>query len=289
MARRTGLVLTGGSLRGICAQTGALLALEPHGLRFEAVIGTSAGAIVGSLFASGKTPGEIEALLTASRRDDYLDPISEIRLAFGVFRQLRGITGYYEGRALLRLLRRSLDPVTRIEDCDPPLLLTVTNASRRIPQVKDRGPLAEYARASSAIPGVFQLQEVDGEYYADGGVANNVPVDELVQRRPDLEQFLVLTSLSIPEGEPPVDNSFLQEDWTPARALGRMLEAVAAAQALENLETGGRPVQVLRIRTADIGLEDVDRIGPCVQEARQDAERRIADGEVDLSEIPRAP
>ncbi len=289
MAQRTGLVLTGGSLRGICAQTGALLALEPHGLRFDAVIGTSAGAIVGALFASGKTPAEIEALLTASRRDDYLDPISDVRLALGVFRSLRGITGYYEGRALLRLLRRSLAPVTRIEDCDPPLLLTVTNASRRIPQVKDRGPLAEYARASSAIPGVFQLQEIDGEYYADGGVANNVPVDELVQRRPDLEQFLVLTSLSIPEGEPPVDNSFLQEDWTPARALGHMLEAVAAAQALENLETGGRPVQVLRIRTADIGLEDVDRIGPCIQEAHLDAERRIADGEVDLSEIPRSP
>lgn len=287
MAKKTGLVLTGGALRGICAQTGALLALEPHRLRFDAVIGTSAGAIVGALFAAGKTPAEIEARFLATTEGDYLDPVSDFRLALAAFRSFRGLTGYYEGRALLRWLREGLAPVTRIEECSPPLLLTVTNASRSIPQVKDRGPLAEFARASSAIPFVFQLQEVDGEYYADGGVANNVPVDELVDRRPDLEQFLVLTSLSIPEGEPPVDNSFLEKDWTPARALERMLEAVAEAQALENLEAGGRPVQVLKVRTRDLGLDDVEQVGPAIQEARQDAEQRIAAGEVDLSEVPR--
>jgi predicted acylesterase/phospholipase RssA len=287
MARATGLVLTGGALRGICAQVGALLALEPHRLRFDAVIGTSAGSIVGALFAAGKTPAQMEGLLAGLRREDYLDPRSNLALAFALSRRLRGVSGYYRGEALLGFLRRSLAPRTRIEECDPPLAITVTNVSRGVPQVKTRGPLAELARASSAIPLVFELQAIDGEYYADGGVANNVPLDELAKLRPDLEQFLVLTSLRPLRDEPPVDNRFLEQDWTPARALGRTLDAVAEGQRLDNLNVGGRRVQVLRLRTRDIDLDEPQHIPACVAEARQDAQRQIDAGAIDLSEIPR--
>lgn len=287
MSKKTGLVLTGGGLRGVCAQTGALLALEPLGLRFDAVIGTSAGAIVGAFYGAGKTAPEIEGLLLGLRREDYLDPRSRLSLAFALTRRLQGVTGYYRGRALLEFLRRALAPKTRIEECFPPLALTVTNVSRGIPQIKTTGPLAEYTRASSAIPLVFELQEVDGEHYADGGVANNVPLDELAKLHPELEQLLVLTSLRVLGDEPPVDNRFLSQDWTPARALGRELDAVAEGQRLDNLNVGGRPIQVLRVRTLAFDLDEPEKIPDCIRQAREDAQRQIDDGEVDLSEIPR--
>lgn len=50
-------------------------------------------------------------------------------------------------------------------------------------------------------------------------------MDELARLRPDLEQFLVLTSLKIRQPTPAPDNRFLEQDWTPARALGRVIDA----------------------------------------------------------------
>ena len=135
MAKKTGLVLTGGSLRGICAQTGALMALAEHDLEFDAVIGTSAGAIVGALYAAGKTPTELRDYFTSLNRDDYLDPVGRFRLAMAAWKKLRGLTGYYRGNALLAVLRRGVAPKTRIEQTEIPLLITVTNVSRGLPQV----------------------------------------------------------------------------------------------------------------------------------------------------------
>jgi len=285
MAKKTGLVLTGGGLRGICAHAGALQALSEEGCRFDAVIGTSAGAIVGSLYAAGVPAPEIVRRISAIRREDYLDPIGFFQLLRDAARRFRGVTGYYRGEALLAWLRRNLAPKTRIEECDPPFHVTVTNVSRGLPQVKTAGPLAEFARASAAIPMAFQLQEVEGELYADGGAVNNVPVDELVELRPELEQLLIVTALDPTPGEPPVDNSFLDKPWTPFRALARVLEAIAAEQKIENLEAGGRPVQTFRIEAPDLDLDEPEKTAECIRRALEDARRRIADGTVDLSEV----
>jgi len=287
MAKTTGLVLTGGGLRGVCAEAGALQALEEMGYRFDAVIGTSAGAIVGALYASGLGAGELAGRLRSLRKDDYLDPVSRLTLLVSLSRELRGLTGYYRGEALLRWLERNLAE-RRIEDCDPPLYITVTNVSRGVPQVKSQGPLAAFARASSAIPLVFALQRVDDEYYADGGAANNIPVDELNRLRPDLEQLLVITALRVERPEPEPNNDFLRQEWTPVRALGRVLDAIAEGQRLDNLNAPQKIV-VLRARTLNLDLDDVDRIGEAIDLAYATTKERIAAGEFDLSDVPRNP
>jgi NTE family protein len=287
MAMTTGLVLTGGGLRGVCAQAGALLALEEAGYRFDAVIGTSAGAIVGALYASGLSAAALDERLRTLTNDDFLDPIGRLPLAFALARELRGVTGYYRGEALLWWLRRNLR-VERIEDCPLPLFVTVTNVSRGVPQVKTAGPLAAFARASSAIPLVFAAQRVGDEYYADGGAANNVPVDELVRLRPDLEQLVVLTALRVERPEPEPDNGFLREKWTPVRALGRVLDAVAEGQRLDNLDVPQKIV-VVRARTLSLDLDDADRVGEAIDLAHTTTAQRIAAGEIDLSDVPRVP
>lgn len=287
----TGLVLTGGGLRGICAQIGGLIALERRGFRFDAVIGSSAGAIVGALYAS-HGPGSAAAVadrLRTIETSDYLtaESLNDLLLDVALRDILGDVTGLHRGQPLIDWLRRNLG-AERIEACAIPLMITVTNVSRSFPEVKETGPLAEFARASAAVPGLFEAQEVDGEYYVDGGVANNVPVDEIANRRKelDLQQFLVITSLGTPD-RPEPDNSFLEDTFPFLTVLERSLRAAGEGLALSNLSAGGRRVQVFRVQAPDIDLEDAARVGETIEAAIVDAERQIAEAAIDLTGIQR--
>ncbi len=287
--KKTGLVFTGGGLRGICAQAAALSVLEEHNCRFEAMIGTSAGAIVGGLYASGLSAKEIGERISTATKADFLDPPSNFTIAREiVLRQLKGLTGYYKGRALLQWLKNNLGD-KQIEDCDPPFYLTVTNVSRGIPQVIDKGPLADFVRASASMPVIYRLHEIDGEYYADGGASNNVPVDELVKKVPDLEQILVLTALKVIPNPPPPppNNRFLKRRWTPFRAVGRIVEAISEGVEGDNLNTSGLPLEVLRVRTPDVDLDEPEKIQDCFAKARQNVQEQIASGAIRFADIPK--
>lgn len=283
--KKTGLVLTGGSLRGVCTHTGALLALEEKGYVFDAVIGTSAGAIVGSLYTAGLEAEEIRRRLAGLRRDDYQDP-DHGELVKAVGRSFEGWTGYYRGEALLAWLKENLGE-KRIEESSPPLYLVVANVSRGYPQVKNEGPLAEFARASSSIPLLYQLQQVDGEYYADGGLVDNVPAAQLAEIRPDLDQFLVVTSLRLEMEEPEPDNGFLERSFTPIRALERIVDAISKELRLDDLDVGDRELLELSVDPIDISLDEPERLDECIQSAYEDAKRKIENGEVDLTQVRR--
>lgn len=275
MRKPTGLVLTGGSLRGICAQAGALAALEAAGARFDAVVGVSAGAVVGALYASGRSAAEVRDHIASATQFNYIDP--DLPGLGALFNQLEGWTGLLRGRALGRWIERGI-AVERIEDCAIPLHLVVTNVSRGIPQVKSEGPLAAFARASASVPFLFQLTTVDDEYYADGGIVDNVPIQTMVTTTPAIEQILVLTSLRLERDQaPPVDNSFLTRSYTPFRAAGRIVDALAERLEMLNFDADGRAVTTLTIRTEDLDFFDADRIGACVEEAFGLAQQRLAD------------
>ena len=302
--RKTGLVLTGGGLKGICAQTGALLALKDKDLHFEAAIGTSAGAIVGSFFTSGIDPERMARILGDLTRDDYLDPLFDLELddaaqILDLLRnQLKGVTGYFQGHALRGFLAEHLGR-ERIEQCEPRFFITLTNISRGIPEVWGAGPLSAAARASSAIPVVFAAEEITDaaidvheELYVDGGAVNNVPVDELDRksRQPgsgfEIEQYLVLTTLGL-ERTPPRDNSFRDESWAPLRVLLPTIDAVANDQHLNNLTTSqGKQVMPLRIETEAIDLDEPELIASRIEQARVDAAAKIAQMDDFFATVP---
>lgn len=288
--KKTGLVFTGGGLRGICAQAGALVALKEKNLKIDAMIGTSAGGIVGALYASGRTPDEIVARLGQVERDNFLDPLKPAVLLSRIIKGFRGVTGYYQGKALLEWLEDNLGEDHCIEECKIPFYLTMTNISRGEPQVeiKKKGRLAELARASSAVPLVFEPQKIGEEYFVDGGVTDNVPVDELFALHPELDQVLVLTSLNTKVERQSIDNRFLSKSFTPARIVVRVLDAALRAQERDNLRTGEKKkILRLRVRPTDIDLDEPERIGECLEESVTLARQMIARNEVDLSGIAR--
>ena len=166
------LVLSSGFF-GFYAHAGVLLALTEAGLRPRRVVGTSAGAITGGLWAAGVDIETIQALLSTLRREDFWDPS---------WRGWRGPPdpgtplGILRGRKLDALLADTLaqtgSRIDRIEDCPTPLAVVTHDLVARSTVVHERGPLRPAIRASAALPVLFGPVRVAGRLHADGGISD---------------------------------------------------------------------------------------------------------------------
>ncbi|WP_017461696.1 patatin-like phospholipase family protein [Dyella ginsengisoli] len=159
-----GLVLAGGGARGL-AHLGALRALAEAGHRFDAIGGSSIGAIVGAGIAAGWNIDEwqsrcVNAFLRGRLLSDWTVPLVALTRGARATRTLRGTFG-----------------ALAIEDLPVPFFATATSLSGAGPRVLRQGPLWLALRASSAIPGVLPPVLQDGEVLVDGALANNLPTD----------------------------------------------------------------------------------------------------------------
>lgn len=185
---RFGLVLSAGYF-GFFGHAGLLAALEDAGLTPRAWAGTSAGALVAAMGASGMRAGDIAALLSSVKRDDFWDP-SPLGLLWDAVRG-RGGTGLLRGERFRALLEKHL-PVDRIEACPAPLVIVTSDITGAAPRVHDRGPLAAAIHASCAYPGLFRTVEDEGVQLWDGGLVDKAPLVALADRVPDLEALVVM-------------------------------------------------------------------------------------------------
>ena len=193
---RIGLVLSGGGARGL-AHVGVLKALERAHVRIDAIAGTSMGAIVGGLYASGMSADQLETELRRVNWDDLFATrvarpfLAQRRkeedfeigtgLEFGVHDgQLSVPQGAFSSRGLELLLRRFTLPVRHIDDFDKlpiPFRAVATDMETGQPMILSHGDLAVALRSSMSVPGVFAPTEVDGHLLGDGGLVDNLPVD----------------------------------------------------------------------------------------------------------------
>jgi NTE family protein len=193
---RVGLVLSGGGARG-AAHVGVLKVLEGMRVPIDAIAGTSMGAVVGGLYASGMSAAEIEATLGAvdweevlgdrPPRDDLSFRRKEedrnflVRLPLGLHGgEFRLPKGLVQGQRLNELLRRLTLPVATVKDFDalPTRFRAVATDLESGDRVVLRsGDLTTAMRASMSVPGVFVPVESQGRLLVDGGLADNLPVD----------------------------------------------------------------------------------------------------------------
>lgn len=193
---RVGLVLSGGGARG-AAHVGVLKVLEQLHVPIDAIAGTSMGAVVGGLYASGLSARDIEKIMTSlnwqaafhdrpPREDLTLRRKQEdenflVKFPLGV-RGHRIVLpkGLIEGQGLSQMLRRLTLPVARITNFDelPTRFRAVaTDLESGEPVVLASGDLTSAMRASMSAPGIFAPVERQGRILVDGGIADNVPVD----------------------------------------------------------------------------------------------------------------
>ncbi|MGH8242337.1 MAG: patatin-like phospholipase family protein [Steroidobacteraceae bacterium] len=193
---RIGLVLSGGGARGL-AHVGVLKALEELRIPVDAIAGTSMGAVVGGLYASGMTASEIDELMrgldwsaafrdrparnTLNFRRKQDDREFLVRFPLGIsggdFRVPRGLI---QGQRLTQLLRLETLPVAAVEDFDElptPFRAVAADLETGARIVLASGDLTSAMRASMSAPGVFAPVEIDGRLLVDGGIVENLPVD----------------------------------------------------------------------------------------------------------------
>jgi NTE family protein len=202
---RIGLVLGGGGARG-AAHIGVLQELERLRVPIDAIAGTSMGAIVGGLYASGRTPAELEELVnsidwadafsdTPARRelsfrrkqDDAAFPVNlELGVSDGSVQIPKGLI---QGQKLQLILREQLLHVTSIDNFDDlptPFRAVASDIETGEPYVMSSGDLAVAVRASMSAPGIFAPVMVDGHTLVDGGLVGNVPVSVIKEMDVDI-------------------------------------------------------------------------------------------------------
>lgn len=165
------LVLSAGFF-GFYAHAGVIAALERAGLRPRRIVGTSAGAITGGMWAAGVELDAIVELLAGLRREDFWDP--SWRRADRQAPDPGTSLGLLRGRKFDALLADALahteGKVERIEDCPIALAIVTHELRRRRPTVHQRGLLRPAIRASCALPIMFGPVWIDGRLHADGGI-----------------------------------------------------------------------------------------------------------------------
>jgi NTE family protein len=158
---KTGLVLSGGGARGF-AHLGLIQALNDAGIFPDIVSGTSAGALVGVLYADGYTPKEILQLMNHGSRLDFMRPAMPRE---GLL-QISGIS---------KILKANLRAKT-FNELKIPLFVTATDINNGKPVYFSEGELIDPVIASASIPVLFQPVKINDISYVDGGVLDNLPV-----------------------------------------------------------------------------------------------------------------
>lgn len=164
--------LCGGAARGF-AHIGVLRALEEHQLAPTIIAGTSTGAVIGGMYAAGKTPRELAAIAASFGRNESRGLID--------FSVLRG--NIVSGDRIEEFLRKIVGDL-RIENLERRFLATAVDIRSGRGYYFDRGDLVDAIRASISIPGVFAPVAANGGLLVDGGVRRNLPLTILNRYRP---------------------------------------------------------------------------------------------------------
>lgn len=193
---KVGLVLSGGGAKGF-AHIGVLKALEENGVRVDYIAGTSMGAIVGGLYASGYTAKELDSIIVGTdfttliqdliprgAKTFYEKAESErymLTLPYDNFK-LGFPGGLSRGQNVYNLLSRLTQHVSHINNFSElpiPFLCIATDIETAEEVVLDSGSLAKSIAASGALPSLFTPRNIDGKMLLDGGIVNNFPIENI--------------------------------------------------------------------------------------------------------------
>lgn len=163
-----GVAFSGGGAKA-AAHCGALQAMKEYGIQPEVVSGTSAGALVAVLYASGFTPKQmVETFQGLNFFKDIVTP----HVPKG---------GLFDSRPLLELIRKKL-PYSRMEELPIPTYIVASDIEHGAPKIFTKGEIAPRVVASCSIPVIFQPICINGVHYIDGGAFQNLPVSAIRQK-----------------------------------------------------------------------------------------------------------
>lgn len=156
------LVLGSGGARGY-AHIGVIEVLEENGIKPDFIVGTSAGSIVGSIYASGKSAQELRDIALKMQVNDVRDFNFKLQ-------------GFLDGKKVENYVNRQVQN-TPLEDLKIPLYVVATELKHGEKVVFNKGSTGQAVRASISIPSMFIPAQINGNEYVDGGLVSPVPVN----------------------------------------------------------------------------------------------------------------
>ena len=200
---KVGLVLSGGGAKGF-AHIGVLKVIDSLGIKIDYISGTSMGAIIGALYASGYSGKQLEAIFENQDFDELINDKFPretksfyerenaqkyaVSLPFEKFK-ISLPSALSRGQNVYNLVYQLMMPVNQITDFEKlpiPFFCIATNIETGESLILDKGQLAEAVTASAALPTLFEPVVIDGDILIDGGVTNNFPVEELRRKGMDI-------------------------------------------------------------------------------------------------------
>ncbi|MGH1399969.1 patatin-like phospholipase family protein [Acinetobacter tandoii] len=176
------LVLGSGGARGY-AHIGVIQVLEQYGIHPDLIVGTSAGSVVGSIYASGKNAQQLREIALNMKANDVRD----VKLA---------MTGFFDGQKVENYVNEQvLD--TPLELLKTPMYVVATELKEGKKVVFNYGNTGQAVRASVSIPSMFIPTKIAGEEYVDGGLVSPVPVN--VARELGADIVIAVDILAQPE------------------------------------------------------------------------------------------
>jgi NTE family protein len=209
--QKIGVVLSGGAARGF-AHLGALQALEEFGIVPSYVSGASMGAIIGSIYASGRSPKEIYDF---ARRQKYFRILSPSKI------------GAKGGLLKPTFIHHMLDQMIghcRFELLQKKMFVAVTNLDLARSEIMDTGCLKTAVSASAAVPLIFEPIEINGYSYVDGGVLNNLPVEPLL----GIEDCRYIIGISV------ISTPIRETRWKGTQPVVRALDMMVKSNEMES-------------------------------------------------------
>jgi NTE family protein len=256
---RIGIALGGGAAKGF-AHIGVIKMLEANGFEPVVVSGTSAGSVVGALYASGMDAFQMQSKAVA------LDEASirDVRLFSG---------GLVQGQKLQDYVNAQVDnrPAEKLKK---PFAAVATNLDTGDRAVFVRGNVGQAVRASSSIPGVFEPVKIGSNMFVDGGVVSPVPVDAARQLGAD---FVIA-----------VDISSKASGKAPTGMLGIVNQSISImGQRLGEQELARADI-IIRPKVLDIGAADFSQRNNAILEGEKAAMAAMPQIRTKIQQLQRA-
>jgi NTE family protein len=245
---KVAFVLGGGGAKGL-AHVGVLEELNDAGIRPDLIVGCSAGAIVGALYADNPDISRLKNLLMEKKREHLLD-ISLSYLPYGISK----------GGALKQFLTENLQAKT-FEQLKIPFVSVATSLEFGDLVLFGTGELEPAIRASAAFPGVFHPVRINGHYFVDGGVVNITPV-EIAKRMG--AQFIIAVEL---------DNQLT--DTPPNHLIGIIKRCLEISLSHQGHQASKDADFVIKVPFKGVGLFDDHLNGKIYNLGRQIARQTI--------------
>ena len=249
---KIGVALEGGGALGL-AHIGVLEWFEDHHIPIDYIAGTSMGGLVGGLYATGKSPAELKALVDKQDWDAIIEGQTSYqdlsfrhkedqralpnRIEFGLKKGFSLPSGLNSGQGVSLLIDRETLAYTHngsFDDLPIPFRCVATNLVTGKAVVFDHGSIAQAMRSTMSIPGVFAPVQDGNNVYVDGGLLGNLPTDVVRKMGADV---VIAVHLEIA----PADASKLQNLFS---VLGRSVEVMIHQNELQGLAAADLVVNV---------------------------------------------